>query len=103
MKAMQILLKNDIVMCYHNAVNSNQQKTLQAIFVDSIRPTINWSDIESLLLSLGASKKEGAGSSVGFSLNEVDIVVHRPHPRKETDKGAVKLIRTFLTNAGVQP
>jgi len=39
----------------------------------------------------------------GFSLNGVDIVIHRPHPRKEADKGAVKSVRTFLINAGVKP
>jgi hypothetical protein len=82
-------------------VNSKQQKTLQAIFADPVKSNIQWSDIESLLLSLGAARKEGAGSRVGFSLNDVDIVVHRPHPQKETDKGALKSIRTFLNNAGV--
>ena len=30
-------------------------------------------------------------------------VFHRPHPRKETDKGAVKSVRKFLENAGVRP
>ena len=51
----------------------------------------------------GAATKEGAGSRVGFSLNGVDIVVHRPHPQKDTDKGAVKSVRKFLINAGVRP
>jgi len=84
-------------------VNSKQRKTLAAIFTDPVKSTINWADNEFLLLSLGASTKAGAGSRVGFSLNGVDIVVHRPHPQKETDKGAVKSVRTFLINAGVQP
>jgi len=26
---------------------------------------------------------------------------HRPHPQKETDKGAVKAVRQFLVEAGV--
>jgi len=84
-------------------VNGKQQKTLTAIFTDPVKASILWADVESLLLSLGADKKEGAGSRVGFSLNGVDIVVHRPHPQKETDKGAVKSVRKFLTNAGVKP
>jgi hypothetical protein len=83
-------------------VNSKQRKTLAAIFADPVKANINWVDIESLLLSLGAVKKEGSGSRVGFSLNGVDIVVHRPHPRKETDKGVIKSVRTFLINAGVK-
>ncbi len=81
-------------------MNSKQRKTLNAIFVNPVKSSIPWVDIESLLLSLGALMKEGSGARVGFSLNEVDIVVHRSHPRKETDKGAVKSVRKFLINAG---
>jgi hypothetical protein len=84
-------------------VNSKQQKILAAIFTDPVKANILWADVESLLLSLGADTKEGAGSRVGFSLNGVDLVVHRPHPQKETDKGAIKSVRRFLINAGVQP
>lgn len=83
-------------------MNSKQKKTLEAIFLDPVKSNINWTDVESLLLSFGALTKEGAGSRVGFSLNGVDIIVHRPHPQKETDKGAIKSIRTFLINAGVR-
>jgi hypothetical protein len=84
-------------------VNNKQRKVLQAIFSDPVLSSIAWSDIESLLLSLGAETREGSGSRVGFSLNGVDIIVHRPHPRKETDKGSVKSVRKFLINAGVKP
>lgn len=84
-------------------MNSKQKKTLEAIFDDPLRSSVAWLDVESLLLSLGAIRKEGRGSRVGFSLNGVDLIVHRPHPRKETDKGAIKSIRKFLTNAGVNP
>lgn len=84
-------------------MNSKQQKMLEAIFADPVKSNINWTDIESLLLSLGATSKEGAGSRVGFCLNNVDIVVHRPHPQKETDKGAIKSVRKFLINTGVKP
>ena len=84
-------------------MNSKQRKVLHAIFTDPVLSSVAWNDIESLLISLGAEKKEGSGSRVGFSLNGVDIIVHRPHPKKETDKGAMKSIRKFLTNAGVRP
>ena len=33
--------------------------------------------------------------------NGVKIVLHRPHPRKEIDKGALVSVRKFLLNAGV--
>lgn len=42
---------------------------------------------------------EGRGSRVRITLNGVHAVFHRPHPRKETDKGAVKSMRWFLTEA----
>ncbi|MCP4661563.1 MAG: hypothetical protein GY856_39690 [bacterium] len=32
-----------------------------------------------------------------------EAVFHRPHPRKETNKGAVKAVRRFLLATGVEP
>jgi hypothetical protein len=40
---------------------------------------------------------------VRVSLNGIDAVFHRPHPAKETDKGAVKSVRRFLREAGIEP
>jgi hypothetical protein len=40
---------------------------------------------------------------VRIALNGVRAVFHRPHLRKETDKGAVKSMRRFLAEAGVRP
>jgi len=77
--------------------------TLEAIFADPVRANINWSDIESLLVSLGAELSEGRGSRVRIALNGVRAVFHRPHPQKETDKGAVRSMRRFLTEAGCAP
>jgi hypothetical protein len=54
-----------------------------------VRANIQWSDVEAMLTAAGASLSEGRGSRVRISLNDVDAVFHRPHPRKETDKGAV--------------
>lgn len=84
-------------------MNGKQRRTLEAVFTEPVKASIPWIEIESLLLSLGALMKEGSGSRIGFSLNRVDLIVHRPHPRKETDKGAVKSVRRFLINAGVKP
>jgi hypothetical protein len=46
---------------------------------------------------------EGRGSRVRVALNGVRAVFHRPHPHKETDKGAVASVRRFLAEAGVAP
>jgi hypothetical protein len=37
------------------------------------------------------------------ALNGVRAVFHRPHPQKETDKGAVRSVRRFLTEADIRP
>lgn len=79
------------------------RQTLQAIFEDPVRSNIAWRDIEAMLKGVGAEITEGAGSRVRIALNGVRAVFHRPHPQKETDKGAVKSMRRFLTEAGVTP
>jgi hypothetical protein len=83
-------------------MQSKHQKTLQAIFEDPVRANILWADIESLLSVLGAEISEGRGSRVRIVLNDVRAVFQRPHPRKETNKGAVKSMRRFLIEAGVE-
>jgi len=60
------------------------QKTLRAIFADPVRSNINWVDIE-------------------FVLNGIRATFHRPHPKKETDRGAVKSVRRFLEEGGIKP
>jgi len=84
-----------------NGVNSKQQKTLMAVFEVPIRANIVWKDIESLLIALGGETSEGKGSRVRVYLNERRASFHRPHQRKEADKGTVKSVRGFLENAGV--
>ncbi len=79
------------------------RQTLQAIFEDPVRSNIAWRDIEAMLNAQGAEITEGAGSRVRIALNGVRAVFHRPHPQKETDKGAVKSMRRFLIEAGVMP
>tara|TARA_B110000879_G_scaffold110605_1_gene148025 strand:+ start:1732 stop:1986 length:255 start_codon:yes stop_codon:yes gene_type:complete len=83
-------------------VNSKQRKTLNAIFIDPILSSVKWSDIESLLKALGAEISEGNGSRVRIALNGVRAVFHRPHPEPTTDKGALKSVRRFLTQAGIK-
>lgn len=53
-------------------------------------------------MALGAEISEGNGSRVRVKLNDERAVFHRPHPEIVTDKGAVKAVRRFLTNAGVK-
>lgn len=83
-------------------MNKKHQRTLESIFATPVRASIHWKDIESLFIALGAKIEEGRGSRVRILLNEEEAVFHRPHPQKETDKGAVVSVRRFLENAGVK-
>jgi hypothetical protein len=82
-------------------VNKKHQRTLDSIFINPPPANINWSDIEAMLIALGAEISEGNGARVRIKLNNVRAVFHRPHPQKETDKGSVKSMKRFLENAGV--
>ena len=84
-------------------MNARQRRSLEAIFARPVPPGIRWAEIEALLVALGAERSEGAGSRVRFLLNGAEAVFHRPHPRPETDKGAVVKVRQFLETVGVKP
>ena len=84
-------------------MNRRHRKTYDAIFQDPVRSNVLCSDCEALLRHLGAVIQEGSGSRVRVELNGADAVFHRPHPQKETDKGALKSLRRFLDEAGVDP
>ena len=84
-------------------LSGRHRATLDSVFADPVRSNIVWSDIEALLGACGAEIEEGRGSRVRVALNGVRAVFHRPHPAKETDKGAVKSVRRFLTEARIGP
>ncbi|RIK31952.1 MAG: hexulose-6-phosphate synthase [Anaerolineae bacterium] len=84
-------------------MDNKHRKTLEAIFEKPERANIAWKDVEALFVALGAEVTEGSGSRVRVALNNIRAVFHRPHPRKETNKGAVKSVRRFLEAAGVKP
>ena len=84
-------------------MTAKHQKTLVLIFENPIRSDVNWADIIALLQHIGAEISEGKGSRVRIALNEIRAVFHRPHPGKETDKGALKSMRRFLVQTGVKP
>jgi len=83
-------------------MNKKQLKILELIFKDPIQSNIKWVDVESLLKNLGADLSEGNGSRVRIILNNTRAVFHRPHPKREIDKGALMSVRKFLINAGVK-
>lgn len=82
-------------------MNAKHRRTQEAIFARPVLPDIRWAEIESLLIAPGAERSEGRGSRVRFPLAGAEAVFHRPHPKPETDKGAVASVRKFLETAGV--
>jgi predicted RNA binding protein YcfA (HicA-like mRNA interferase family) len=84
-------------------MNTKHRRTLDSIFKQPVQSNVVWKDIEALILHLGAEMSEGQGSRVRFVLNGIRTTFHRPHPKKETDKGALMSVRRFLENAGVRP
>ncbi|MBA4116538.1 MAG: type II toxin-antitoxin system HicA family toxin [Rubrobacter sp.] len=85
------------------SLSSKHRKTLQAVFEDPVRSNVAWADVERLFGALGAEVSEGRGSRVRVYLSGVRAVFHRPHPQKETDKGALRSVRRFLVEAGYEP
>ena len=82
-------------------LSRKHSNTLKNIFHDPVRADIPWEDIECLIIALGGEITEGAGSRVRIYLHGIRAVFHRPHPQRITDKGAVKSVRRFLIEAGI--
>lgn len=97
------LKQKELTWCHFvppfNHVNKKHRSTQEKIKARPERSDIAWKDIEALFLALGAEISEGSGSRVRVFLNGARAVFHRPHPQKETDKGAVKAVRRFLEAA----
>ncbi|MGL4438680.1 MAG: type II toxin-antitoxin system HicA family toxin [Bosea sp. (in: a-proteobacteria)] len=84
-------------------LNGKHLATLAAVYAKPERADLAWREIEGLFVACGAEISEGNGSRVRVALNGVRAVFHRPHPQKETDKGALKSVRRFLTEAEIKP
>ena len=83
-------------------MNRKQQKTLDAIFEIPTRANVSFSDIQRLLIALGAEITEGQGSRVSFKLGSSSLFMHRPHPGKEAKKYQVEATREFLNKVGIE-
>ena len=79
------------------------QLILAAIFRHPTASNVRWDDVLTLLEWYEAEFEAREGSRHAFILNEEVIVLHRPHPGSEIDKGAVQSLRKFLERAGKRP
>ncbi len=78
-------------------------KTVQAIFAHPITANLQWRDIESLFIALGAKIEEREGSRIAVILFDQVQVFHRPHPSPNTDKGAIASIKRWLVANDLTP
>ena len=83
-------------------MNSRQRRTLKATFAKPSPTTVRWTDVESLLRTLG-EVAEGEGSRVRVQVKGIRMVLHEPHPRPELGRKTLSDIRDFLIRAGVEP
>jgi hypothetical protein len=84
-------------------LSGRHRATPEAFFAEPVRASVVWTDVEALFQACGGELSEGQGSRVRVALNGVRAVFHRPHPQKETDKGALKSVRRFLIEAEITP
>jgi hypothetical protein len=84
-------------------MNSKNRRILEAVFEEPVRADVDWRDIEGLFIACGARISYRGGSRVNVVLHDVVASFHRPHPKRETDRGALRSVRRFLRNAGVEP
>ncbi|MCP5037582.1 MAG: type II toxin-antitoxin system HicA family toxin [Rhodobacteraceae bacterium] len=84
-------------------VSSKHSKTLIAVFETPTRSNVRWGDIEKMIVAHGGRIEERSGSRVLIRFNTSRAVFHRPHPKPETDKGALVALRQFLSDAGLEP
>jgi len=83
------------------SLSARNARTLRKLQEVPVRSDIEWTRVEHMLKALGAELTEGRGSRVRLSLNGVRAVFHRPHPRREMDKGSVRSLKEFLMRSGV--
>nr|WP_194299164.1 type II toxin-antitoxin system HicA family toxin [Acetobacter sicerae] len=76
---------------------------MELIFKRPVSGNVPWADIEALFIALGGEVSEREGSRVGVFLFGEVRVFHRPHPKPDTDKGAVATVRKWLEQNEVTP
>lgn len=84
-------------------MNSRHRKTLEAVFRQPTVGKLPFADIEALVLALGGSVQERAGSRVRVELHGHVWRCHRPHPGKEAKRYQVEEARELFERAGVKP
>jgi hypothetical protein len=84
-------------------LSNKNKRVLEAVFAQPVTADLRWGDVETMLVAPGATVTQGRGSRVRIALNDRRIVFHAPHPQPTLVKDAVRSIRRFLIEAGIEP
>jgi len=84
----------------------HQELILNKLCAQSPPADIKWSEIENLFNALirelgGSTNTKRSGSRVCFKVKDTKIILHKPHPEPEMDKGAISSVKNFLFDIGV--
>jgi hypothetical protein len=83
-------------------LSAKHRRTLESIFSRPTRSSVVFADIEALVIALGGTIAERAGSRVSISLRGERWRCHRPHPGKEARRYQVEEARELLVRVGVE-
>lgn len=87
---------------WQHKMKKKHQRTLKIIYKCPIQSSLIWSDIEKLLVDLGAKTKDVNWSRFAAELNNIRAYFQRPDQKNLIDKSVLVSTRKFLENAGVK-
>lgn len=84
-------------------MSNKHRNVLQQIFHEQVSSNVQWREVESLLLHLGATVEPSHGARFRITLNKHEFFVHHPHHSNEFGKQEIKHLRECLAAAGITP
>ena len=84
-------------------MRAKPQRVLENMFKKPTPAGIRWSDVLSMLEAADVELSQRASSRMLLRKGTERIVIHRPHPERETGRATVRAIATFLEAIGVKP
>lgn len=84
-------------------MRAKHQRVLESMFKKPTPAGIRWSDIRSMLEAADVELSQRAGSRMLLRKGTERIVIHRPHPERETGRATVRATAALLEAIGVKP
>ncbi len=84
-------------------LRARHRRILERIFAAPTPPDIRWTEAVSLLRAIEVEVSERAGFRMLLKKGSERMVMHRPHPRPNLSRPAVRDLAKFLEALGVKP